>query len=123
MKIYVNASSELKSFNKDGSAPKANQFKKFNSGDRITLDNGIIIELNTGKILVDAKTGEIHYYLNVTLLLPDEESKTKYGYETYHVQYQKYTPEEFKKLYNYISSLSAEEAKKQMRLNSEERYR
>ena len=128
MKIYtskanIKAASDFASFNKNGSAPKASDFKEFNKGNQIKLDNGIRLVLNTGRILMDENTGDIKVYLNVTLLMPDKESRTKYGYETYHIQYQRYTPEEFKELYNYISSLSAEEALEQMRLNSEENYR
>lgn len=123
MKIYVKADTDLASFNKNGSAPKASNFREFNKGNCITLDNGIRLALNTGRILMDENTGDIQTYLNITLLLPDKESRTEFGYKTYHVQYQRYTPEEFKELYNYISSLSVEEAFEQMRLNSEEHYR
>lgn len=126
MKIYtskanIKASSDLASFNKNGSAPKASDFKEFNKGNRIKLDNGVILVLNTGRILMDEDTGDINAYLNVTLIMPYE--KTKYGWNVYHIQYQRYTPEEFKKLYNYLSSLSDEEALEQMRLNSDENYR
>lgn len=130
MKIYTNkstttnnvkAASNLASFNEDGSAPNAAHFKEFNKGKQIELSNGITIALNTGRLLVDEATGDIKVYLNITLLMRD--GRTKYGWNVHHIQYQKYTPEEFKKLYNYLSSLSAEEALEQMRLNSEEHYR
>ena len=121
MKVYVKAAANLASFNLNGSAPKASDFREFNKGNRIKLDNGILLVLNTGRILMDENTGDIRVYLNITLTMPKE--KTEYGWDTYHIQYQRYTPEEFKRLYNYISSLSAEEALEQMRLNSEENYR
>ena len=121
MKVYVKADHNLASFNKNGSAPKASNFREFNKGNRIKLDNEIRLDLNTGRILMDESTGDIKIYLNVTLTVPYE--KTEHGWRFYHIQYQRYTPEEFKELYNYISSLSAEEALEQMRLNADEYYR
>lgn len=118
MKMYVKADTNLAAFNKDGSAPKASKFREFNKGNRIQLDNGIRLDLNTGRVLMDENTGDIQTYLNVTLILYSEGVQNPY-----HIQYQKYTPAEFKKLYNYISSLSSDEALEQMRLYSDEKYR
>lgn len=109
MKIYVKAaeSSGISNFDRYGTGPQGSSnntgWIKFNAKRSIDLSNGINIYLTTAKVLVNSETGEVTSSMNFEVYAGK-------GYTG--KSFWSYTPEEFTRLYAFLSSLTAEQISK-----------
>lgn len=106
MKLYVKASesSGIANFDCKGTGPQGSSnntgWIKFNAKRSIDLPNGINIYLTNAKVLVNSETGEVTSSMNFEVYAGK-------GYVG--KSFWSYIPEEFTKLYAFLSALTTEQ--------------